>query len=285
VTGYADGGPMKTGQTWVDPYAGLYAAGLLLVALLHREESGRGQYIDVSMQETAVPLLAEALADQQLNGRTRARDGNRRPGMVRGAYRCDGDDDWVAISVRNDEQWEALCRATGNEAWLSDERFANSASRDAHHDEIDELITGWTSGRSKFDAMETLQQAGVPSAAVLKADEILDNEQLAARDFFDPLRIEGFGDIPIQRYFTPKFDGRGFAPRSTAPRLGEHTDEVLREIGIDEAKIAELRESGITEGAPPEWSLDVVREGVKLPIERYEEMGSVLRIDPDYRSG
>ena len=145
VTGYRGEGPTKTGQTWVDPYSGLHGTAALLAALIHRDRTGEGQIIDVSMQEATLPVLESQLADYQRTGRHQTRDGNRRPGMVRGAYPCTGDDDWVAISLRNEEEWQAFCRASGHEAWLDDPRFADAAARGAHHDAIDELIGQWTS--------------------------------------------------------------------------------------------------------------------------------------------
>ena len=118
VTGYPGGSPLKTGQTWVDPLTGLNGVGAIIAALLRREVTGRGQRIDVSMQESTVPMLAPFLADYLLNGRLHSGDGNRRPGMVRGAYPCAGEDEWVAISLRNDAEWEAFCRASGHD-WLA----------------------------------------------------------------------------------------------------------------------------------------------------------------------
>ena len=96
VTGYRDGGVSKTGQTWVDGYAGLHGAAALVAALIYRERSGRGQYIDVSMQEATAPMLDWHLADYLLNGRLHGGDGNRRRGAVRGVYPSAGNDDWVA---------------------------------------------------------------------------------------------------------------------------------------------------------------------------------------------
>ena len=110
VSGYPGDDPLKTGQTWVDHYAGLHATAAVITALIYRERSGRGQYVDISMQEATIPTLGRHLADYLVNGREKVGgDGNRRPGMVRGAYPCEGDDNYVAISARDEAEWIALC--------------------------------------------------------------------------------------------------------------------------------------------------------------------------------
>ena len=284
VTGYPGDGPMKTGQTWIDHYGGLQGAGALIAALLHRARSGEGQYVEVSMQEAAIPLLAWHVADYQLNGRLHGPDGARRPGMVRGSYPCAGDDDWLAVSIHDEAQWRAFCLVAGRPGWLEDARFADMASRYDHHDALDGLIAEWTRGQSKFEAAQRLQEAGVPAAPVLKADEILADEQLAARGFFDPVEIPGFGVVPIERYFAPQLDGEGVGARGRAPRLGEHTDEVLAELlGLDADELADLAERGITSGAPERWMLPATREIARIPFDRYQEQGSILRVDRDFR--
>ena len=285
VTGYPGEDPLKTGQTWIDHYAGLHSTSALIAALIYRERSGRGQYIDISMQEATIPTLGRHLADYLLNGRVKVGgDGNRRPGMVRGSYPCEGDDNWVSISARTESQWATLCAVLGHEEWRTDDRFASAASRWEHHDELDALIADWSRERTKFEATEQLQAAGVPAGPVLYAPEIIADPQLAAREFFDPQPLKGWGNVPVQRYFSPKVDGEGFAGRGPAPELGEHTDEILRELGVEDEEIARLRKEGITYGHPAGLDNDLTRDAVTMRLEPYTKLGSVLRVDEDFRS-
>ena len=282
VTGYPGEPPLKTGQTWVDPFTGLNGAGGIIAALMRREVTGRGQRIDVSMQESTVPTLAPYLADYLLNGRLHGGDGNRRPGMVRGAYPCAGEDEWVSISMRNDLEWEAFCRASGHDAWLSDPRFATADLRTRHHDEIDALIADWTRERSKWDVADLLQGAGVPAAGVLKADEILLDPHLRAREFFDPVHVQDLGPVPLQRYFPPKFDGRGFPTRNPVPPFGEHTAEALMEVGLTEAEAEEAAGSqGLLAPTTGWWDPDAVAAR-DAEFAHYTELGSILRFDADF---
>ena len=113
VTGYEGEPPMKAGNTLGDALSGMHATAGLLAALLARERTSRGQHVDVSMQEVLLQLAAPQLMDALLNARVHAPAGNRRRGKVRGTYRCAGDDDWVAISARDDREWRSLCEAIG----------------------------------------------------------------------------------------------------------------------------------------------------------------------------
>ena len=113
ATGYRGGPPIRTGMSFTDPLTGVLAAGAVLAALHYRQRTGRGQFIDLSQQEGAIALMGAALMDYQMNGRLPERMGNRSSWAApQGCYRCRGDDDWLVISIENDEEWAAFCRAS-----------------------------------------------------------------------------------------------------------------------------------------------------------------------------
>ena len=283
VTGYKGEPPILAGNTLGDAISGMHAAAGLLTALIARERNGRGQHVDVAMQEVMIQMSGPQLMDALLNGREHAPNGNRRPGQVRGAYRCEGDDAWVAISARDERGWEALCAAIGSPGLARDWRFRDAAGRDASHDAIDAILEQWTSARTKFEAMATLQAAGVPAGAVLHADEVFANEQLAARRFFAPIEIPDFGDTPLQRYVPALFDGEPYPPRGRAAVADEHTETVLIEAGLSAKERRRLFDAGITAPDFGEFTTDAVRAARVMDLEAYLEQGSLLRIDEDYR--
>ena len=284
LTGYRGMGPMKTGQTWIDHYGGFQGAGGAIAALIHRARTGEGQHAEVSMQEAAIPMLAARIAEYQQHGRLHGPNGARREGMVRGYYECAGEDAWLAVSIRDEAEWRACCHAVGHPEWLDDPRFASAGDRYEHHDALDEALAEWAAGRSKFEAAQLLQEAGVPAAPVLAGDEVLADEQLEAREFFDPIEIVDFGEIPIERYFSPRIDGRGVPARGRGPKLGEHTDEVLREVlGLSDEELDGLAERGVTSGEPEAMMSPAARKSASLPFDALLEQRSLLRIDEDFR--
>ena len=283
VTGYEGEPPILAGNTLGDALSGMHAAAGVLTALLAREQTGRGQHVDTAMQEAMIQLTGPQLMDALLNGREHAPAGNRRPGMVRGAYRCQGDDAWVAISARGDGEWAALCAAIGRSDLARDERFRDDASRDASHDAIDAILSEWTIGRTNIEAMETLQAAGVPAGAVLRADEVFTNEHLAARRFFSAVEMPDFGEVPLQRYVPAHFDGEPYPPPGRAPIVDEHTEAVLTELGLSRDERQRLFDAGITAPDLSVLNSDAMRSTRVMDLEAYVEQGSVLRIDEDYR--
>jgi crotonobetainyl-CoA:carnitine CoA-transferase CaiB-like acyl-CoA transferase len=229
--------------------------------------------------------MAAALLDYQMNGRVKERQGDRNDwNAPQGCYRCAGDDRWAVISCANDAEFERLARATGHPGWLSDERFATVLARREHHDELDAAITEWTAQRDHYDVMHTLQAAGVKAAPVLDGKEILFDPQFRARHHFDVVDQPLLGKRPVQRHLAAKFTRFEAKATGHAPMLGEHNDEVLKELGYSDDEITKLREDAVIAEkpnlpVPPQF----VAMALKLPYERYVENGILQQIDPDYR--
>ncbi|MEX1253355.1 MAG: CoA transferase [Dehalococcoidia bacterium] len=286
LTGYPGGPPLRTGMSFTDPYSGFLGAGAVLAALRYRARTGKGQYIDLSEQEAAVPLAGAALMDFAMNGRLPERAGNRSPWAApQGCYRCKGDDDWLVISIGNDGEWASFCNATGHAEWIEDDRFADVLARHQHHDELDRLIEGWASDQDHYEAFHLLQRAGVKAAPVLDGKELLLDPHFRGRGQFDTVDHPHVGKRPIPRHLAAKFSSFEASAGGPAPLLGEHNREVLGGLlGLSDEELAALEEQGVIANAP---NLPVppaiVSAALKLPYDRFLEAGILRAIDPDYR--
>jgi crotonobetainyl-CoA:carnitine CoA-transferase CaiB-like acyl-CoA transferase len=225
LTGYA-GDPRPRRIKEVDVTNGVLGACALMTALLHRCRTGVGQWIDLSQMEAATSgLIGEQLLELVMLGCAPAPNGNRdRQHAPRGAYPCQGEDQWVALSIRSESEWAAFCDVIGRPELRDDDRFATAAMRANHHDELDEIIATWTSQRSHYAAMHDVQRVGIAAGAVLNVAELTEDPHLQSRGYFvaDP---DGSGacfpGLPIRMSNAhPQMWGRG-------PRLGEHNQEIL----------------------------------------------------------
>jgi len=251
LMGYPDRGPQMSGNAYPDPAAALHAASAILIALFYQRRTGKGQNIDLSQCESATSLIGEVILGYALNKKIPPRRGNRHPYYApHGCYRCKGEDKWVVIAVRSEEEWTAFTEAIGSPAWSHDERFAGRTGRWENQDEIDRLISEWTIDHSHYEVMEKLQNAGVPSGAVLNAAELLTDPQLDARGFFweidhPEVGPRKYAGLPIRLSETPA------TARRPAPCLGEHNNHILGEIlGLSKAEIAQLEEKGVIGTSP-----------------------------------
>lgn len=285
ITGYPGGPPMRSGLSFTDPYSGFVGAGAVLTALHYRRRTGKGQYIDLSEQEAAIPVMGAAVLEYQWNNRLPERNGNRsKHAAPQGCYRCAGDDRWCVISCTSDAEFGRMAQTMGHPGWAEDERFATLLERLRHQDELDALITAWTSTRDHYDVMHTLQAAGVKSAAVLDGKEILFDPQFRERHQFDIVDQPPLGRRPVQRNVAAKFGRFEANARRPAPLLGEHNEEVLREIGYSDEQIAKLKEDAVIADkpnlpVPPQ----IISMALKLPYDRYIPAGILQAIEPDYR--
>ncbi|HLM95756.1 MAG TPA: CoA transferase, partial [Acidimicrobiales bacterium] len=240
-----------------DHVGGYLGAIAILAGLIHRGRTGEGQHVDVSQLEPATALSGALLLDAMLNGRPSRRPGfptgNRRahpPCAPSGAYRARGDDKWVVVSCRTEEQWKALRRAVGSPPWSTDPRFATMAGRVEHVDDLDAHLEAWTSERDRYEVMALLQDSGVPAGAVQDAADRLERDpQLAARGHYtmlgnaevDPLPLEG---VPFRMSATPPHTGGRL--RRGPPCLGEDNESVLGEVlGMSAADVGALEAEGV----------------------------------------
>ena len=212
-----------------DATGGCGMAQAVLMALHHRNKTGRGQLIDLSQAQTLIPCLGEAVMDYAMNGRIQRAVGNRHPTAIQGCYPCKGDDNWIVISINDDREWEGFCSALGNSEWTPDNRFSDAPGRRKHHDEIDTHIAGWTQLQDKYDAMACLQAAGVPAGVVLSEAEAFRNPHLRERGFFEEITQKWCGTHEYPG-FAWKTRNRPQEVRLPPPGLGEHNEYVYKEI-------------------------------------------------------
>jgi benzylsuccinate CoA-transferase BbsF subunit len=246
VTGYSDSGPMPVYGAYTDFVACRFVGAILLATLAHRQRTGVGQYIDLSQYEASLHLLTPTLLDYAANNRLAQRTGNRcRSAAPHGIYRCKGEDRWCAIAVTSADEWQALCQVLGHPRWTRSTRFATHQARLQHADAVDQHLEGWTRKLPSFTVMELLQQAGVPAGVVQNATDLQRDPQLRQRGFFVELDHPRMGRVC---YDGPQFhlSASPGALWSPAPLLGQHTDEVLRDIlHLSPATIAQLRQAGV----------------------------------------
>ena len=246
MTGDAEGSPVIP-RGACDPIAGLHAAFATVVALAHREQTGTGALVEVTMVEAALNVAAQLVVEKSAYGYDLLRDGNRGPvAAPQGIYAAAGDDEWVALAAASDSQWAALCDVLEAGQLRADPVLHTAAGRRAAADRIDAMITAWTQERPPQEAVEELQAAGVPAAVVSPAKDLLANPQLQARRFFETLDRAVVGAVDMPALPIQLADPEHHWLRRPAPTLGEHNTEILGQLlGLAAARIAELAEAKV----------------------------------------
>jgi crotonobetainyl-CoA:carnitine CoA-transferase CaiB-like acyl-CoA transferase len=245
LTGYKGWPPMHMGISYGDPNGGLHGAFAVMCALMHRARTGKGQYIDLSQFETSTAMVTEGLLDYSMNGTQPERDGNRDLYMApHGIFRSTGQDRWVSLAVRDDEEWQRLCTVIGRPELANDARFATLASRKQHEDALESILTEWTQARSPEDATTQLQAAGIPAAPAMNNKDLSTDPHLNSRPIFvynehPEIGVKQHIGIPWQLSKTP-------LSVRPAPLLGQDTEYVLREVlGYSEQQVTALREKQV----------------------------------------
>jgi crotonobetainyl-CoA:carnitine CoA-transferase CaiB-like acyl-CoA transferase len=283
ITGYRGGEPSKAGQSFVDFLAAWSLASAALLGLRYRRRFGRGLWADIGMYQLGCYQVGEYMLDWIANGRPGGRIGNRHHQYApQGCYRCAGKDAWCVLSVRDDDEWAALCGVIERPELASDPRFASVAARHANHDEIDQIIGRWMAGVNKIEAMQRLQAAGVPSGAVLDGRDLHFDPQLKARGLLERAEFPKERNMGSKRPIVGRpwrFSAMPLSIRGPAPTFGQHNREVLRAIlGYDEARCQALESAGIIVDQPLK-----VREVPDLSMEQRVKLGRLAYWDDDYK--
>jgi crotonobetainyl-CoA:carnitine CoA-transferase CaiB-like acyl-CoA transferase len=242
LTGYVDGPPQEVGMAYGDPNGGINAAIAICAALVARKRTGQGQHIDVSLWESMSVLMAEGWMEYAMNGTQPVRMGNRDQMMApHNCFRCAGEDEWVSIACGSETEWRALCRVMGQEQLATDERFRAATARKANEDELERVVTVWTTTRNKWDITHALQAVGVAAYPTLNSKDLGENPQLNERGFFVRLPhaevgVQTHAGMPWLWTHAPN------GVRAPAPLLGQDTEWVLRDLlGYSTAEIAQLK--------------------------------------------
>jgi crotonobetainyl-CoA:carnitine CoA-transferase CaiB-like acyl-CoA transferase len=241
------GSPDMDPSTNTEIYAGDYLTGAngvfaVLAALHHRDRTGRGQLIELAQAENSSQMFPQAIMDVALNGRVHGTVGNRdvQGYAPNGVYQCAGDDRWIAISVREDDEWTTLCDIMEQPELATDPRFATPGAREVNQDDLDAILSAFCAKKDHISLMHRLQASGVPAGALLDPRDAMHSAQLWGRDFWYRLKhaFTGTYEWPGPPFRIPS-DG---IPRSLPPPgLGEHNEYVYKQvIGISDAEYEDL---------------------------------------------
>jgi benzylsuccinate CoA-transferase BbsF subunit len=249
LTGWPDREPVGPYGTITDSLSPRFAALLLASALLHRARTGEGQHIDLSQVEAGIVCLTESMLAWTANGEVLGRMGNRsRHAAPHGVFRAadrDGRERWIAIAVHDDADWARLVDALGRPAWATAPALATAAGRLAAVDAIETALEAWTRARDAEATAALLQAAGVDAALVADLGDLHDDPQLAHRRHFRPVEHPVLGRHPVETHAIRFSDMEPEIARP-APRLGEHTEHVLRDLyGMDGEEFARLSAAGV----------------------------------------
>ncbi|TWO78798.1 hypothetical protein CBW56_18200 [Denitratisoma oestradiolicum] len=250
VTGNPDGPPVNLGG-YADAFVGMHAVVALQAALIHRARTGQGQMVEVPQIEVGACLTAEQVITHSVTGKIVGRMGNRSDTMApQGVYRCSCGQS-VALSIRDDNDWNRFRTMSPVNTWAQDGRFYSLKGRLAHHDELDELISLWTSRITANSVMTALREMGIPAAIVLTQPNIPSEPHLVSRNFFQELDHPLTGVRRYPRWPWLQSSGANGEHRFRSPTLGEHNHEILREeLGLSTDEITHLASKEIIGTVP-----------------------------------
>jgi benzylsuccinate CoA-transferase BbsF subunit len=228
-------------QAYADINSSLHGAFSVLSALYYRKRTGKGQHIDMAQMEAVISIAGEAVLEYTMNGRVLGTLGNRHPTMCpHNNYRCKGEDKWVSIAVKTEEEWKAFCQAIGSPPWTEDEKFADRFARLRNQEELDRLISAWTINYDYYEISEILQKVGVAAAPCLDTEGRFFDAHLQARQTYMEVEHPATGvDWVANSAWRLSENPTEIHHRS--PLFGEHNSYVFKELlAMTDSEIAQL---------------------------------------------
>lgn len=276
--------PNKMGNSYTDFLATWTALTAIMASLLYRARTGQGNWVDLAMYQVGVSYAGEGILDYAFNGRRTRRMGNRHQSMApHGCYPCQGENQWVTIAVRDDADWRAFSQVLAVEegfGGILDEKFEEPLGRLNNQDELDDIVSRWTSTQGQYQVMEVLQKAGVPAGPVLNARGLLTDPHFRYRGYFEAVEHPPETGLGRREYI-----GRGWrlskndlSITKPASLLGEENDLVLHQLlGLTEAQIQSLEQVDLIGKTPVGGTAPAT-----VSLERQVELGWTVERDPDF---
>lgn len=241
--GEAGGDPLLPPLALADMISGLYGANAVMVALRSRDATGRGQTIDLSLLEAMVSVLGPEPLDYRVTGKAKPRVGNgSNTSSPRNVYRS-RDGHFIAVSASIQSTATRLLKAIGRDDMNHDPRYATNEARVAHRHEVDAIVGGWMAERDRDELVRFFDAEGITAAPLYSIEDIVADRHFIDREIFVEVPDEDLGSVPTHAPL-PRLSETPASLRFRAPRLGEHSREVLQDYGITETRAEELISSG-----------------------------------------
>lgn len=245
--GYPDRPPISPSFSLTDYITGIYVAFAAVTAIYHRDchEDGKGQYIDIGLYESVFRMMEFLIADYDQTGTIKERTPGLSGHSAPAGNFLTKDGQWVILVTSSDKTFERLAKAMNREDMLEDERYYTNSVRLQRFDEVNGIVADWVKTKTRQELQELLDEYGVPMSPIYSIKDIFEDPHYQARENIVEVDHPRFGKIKIPG-ITPKFSETPGSIRRIAPDLGEHTDEILKDmLDLDEATIEELREKGV----------------------------------------
>ena len=235
--------PLRAGFPLCDTVGGLNAAFAVMAALFHRERSGEGQFIDIALLDSIMPLMGWVAANLLIGGQPPQLLGNDNfTAAPSGTFRTRNG--FINIAANKQEQWEDLADILGLSEIKNDPRFKERDTRKAHREDLTPLLEARLSEKDTDEWVEILNARDIPSGAILSLEEALSSPQVEHRKTLASVTVEGIGEVKLFN-MTAKFEKTPAGVETPPPHLSEHTTTILKELGFDDGEIARLKDRGI----------------------------------------